>query len=239
MGWVDGLRDRHRLIVMDARGHGKSDKPHAPSAYRMRLLVGDVTAVLDDLGLPQAHFLGYSMGGDIGFGIAKYAPDRATSLVLGGAEARDPDPEHPSEGSERMIRLLGQGRDARIAAFRESAEREVRASQEPAPLEAQLPARLQLVAESDPGALIAMVSGSWREVLHLEEVLPHLTVPCLLFVGEADSAFEGAKAASARIPHARFVSFPGLAHFETAVRSDLVLPHVLRFLADVDRTRKG
>ena len=34
VGWVESLRDRYRLILVDARGHGRSDKPHDPGAYR-------------------------------------------------------------------------------------------------------------------------------------------------------------------------------------------------------------
>jgi pimeloyl-ACP methyl ester carboxylesterase len=49
--------------------------------------VADVLAVLEALQLSKAHFLGYSMGGRIGLGLAKYAPERVESLVLGGTHA--------------------------------------------------------------------------------------------------------------------------------------------------------
>jgi pimeloyl-ACP methyl ester carboxylesterase len=42
----------------------------------------DVAAVLDDLGLQTANYFGYSMGGWVGFPLAKYAPERARSLIL-------------------------------------------------------------------------------------------------------------------------------------------------------------
>ncbi|MGA3021436.1 MAG: alpha/beta hydrolase [Thermoplasmata archaeon] len=235
LGWVAALRESYRLIVMDMRGHGQSDKPHEPEAYRMEQLVGDVTAVLDSFGARQAHFLGYSSGGEIGWGMAKYAPERLTSLIVGGAEAEDPDPDHPSKWSEQTIRLLRSGREAFVAAAREAAEREIRVAQRPALLEAILPQRLQLIAKADPEALIAMLLWQQKEVLRIRDILPHLTIPCLLFVGEADGYFEGAKAASRLIPRARFVSLPGMAHFETAARADLVAPPLLRFLTEVDR----
>src|SRR5262245_59440298 len=62
-GWVAGLKDDYRLILLDARGHGHSDKPHTPEAYNVELMVHDVTAVLDELEIDQAHFMGFSMGG--------------------------------------------------------------------------------------------------------------------------------------------------------------------------------
>ena len=79
------MKRQNRLVLIDARGHGASDKPHDPAAYDMALRVSDVTSVLDDLQIERANFFGYSMGGWIGFGLAKYAPTRFRSLILGGA----------------------------------------------------------------------------------------------------------------------------------------------------------
>ena len=46
-GYVDALRSDYRLILIDARGHGASDKPHDPGAYELERRVADVVAVLD------------------------------------------------------------------------------------------------------------------------------------------------------------------------------------------------
>ena len=67
----------------------------------------------------------------------------------------------------------------------------------------------------------------------LEEVLPTMRMPCLLFVGEADDAYAGVKECVIHMPNVTFVSLPGLKHAETFYCSDLVLPHVLKFLASV------
>jgi len=40
LGYVDALRARYRLILVDARGHGESDKPHDPAAYGLHLRGG-------------------------------------------------------------------------------------------------------------------------------------------------------------------------------------------------------
>ena len=88
---MDALKGDYRLILVDARGHGQSDKPQDPSAYGLEKRVADVTSVVDAMGVAKAHFWGYSMGGWIGFGMAKYAPDRVDRLVIGGSHpyARD------------------------------------------------------------------------------------------------------------------------------------------------------
>jgi hypothetical protein len=49
-GYVDALKSEYQVILIDARGHGASDKPHDPAAYEMARRAGDVVAVLDDLG---------------------------------------------------------------------------------------------------------------------------------------------------------------------------------------------
>ena len=46
LGYVEALQRDYRLILVDARGHGHSDKPHDPDAYAMAVIVGDIVAVL-------------------------------------------------------------------------------------------------------------------------------------------------------------------------------------------------
>ena len=72
-GYVEPLKPHYQLILVDARGHGASDKPHDAVSYALPfalpLRVSDIVAVLDDLGIQKAHYWGYSMGGWIGFGL--------------------------------------------------------------------------------------------------------------------------------------------------------------------------
>ena len=55
-GYVDALRSDYRLILIDARGHGASDKPHDPDAYELNRRVADIVAVLDALAIERAAF---------------------------------------------------------------------------------------------------------------------------------------------------------------------------------------
>ena len=82
-GITAALAKNHRVIVMDARGHGDSDKPDAEAAYGTTM-VGDVIALLDHFNIRQAQLVGYSMGGMIAMKTAVMHPDRVQSLLLCG-----------------------------------------------------------------------------------------------------------------------------------------------------------
>jgi pimeloyl-ACP methyl ester carboxylesterase len=63
-GYTKVLGGDYRLILVDARGHGRSDKPHEPEAYVRELRAADVVAVLDDLGIEKTYYFGYSMAAE-------------------------------------------------------------------------------------------------------------------------------------------------------------------------------
>jgi len=214
-GYVAALQQDYQLILIDARGHGQSDKPYDPNAYAMQNRVEDVLAVLDALQIETAHYLGYSMGGRIGFGIARYRPERFISLIIGGM--------HPyastGASAQERIALLQQG----MAAYVAHAER----------LNGPMaPDRKARLLANDPQALIASLRAP-RGLDGAEQLLPTMTMPCLLYIGEADSYYPGAQACVQHIPNARFVSFPGLDHSQTSQASQLVVPQVTQFLRQV------
>jgi len=215
-GYVEALRPDYRLILIDARGHGASDKPHDPDAYVLNRRVADVVAVLDALNIAKALYWGYSMGGWIGFGIAKYAKERVRALVIGG--------QHPYARSmgalrEMVQRGIAQGGGAFVAGMEEmfgpeSAERKERL------LSADLKAYLAL-AQDRPG---------------LDDILATMLIPCFLYAGEVDPIYPEVKACSQLIPRVTFFSLPGLNHCDAYTRSELVLPRVTGFLEALDKS---
>jgi len=222
-GYVEALKSDHRLILIDARGHGASDKPHDPEAYRVELMVADVVSVLDDLSISKAHFLGYSMGGLIGWGIAKYAPERFHSLMIGGAirgETTESDRAKPNPYSE----LFRQGMKATLAALEQMFG------------EWWSPALKAQFARNDLEALAAVFSPKERPDfgdVGPEELYPNMALPCLVWVGEADDDAYSHRQYIDLIPNATFVALPGLDHVDACYRLDLVLPHIRKFLAEV------
>ena len=213
-GYVHALRSDYRLILIDARGHGLSDKPHHPDAYGLDRRVADVVAVLDALEIAKALFWGYSMGGWIGFGTAKYAQERFRALVIGGqhAYARSMEPLR-----QVVRRGIAEGGEAFVAGMEEmfgpeSAERKRRL------LSADLEAYLALA----------------QDRLGLEDILPTMPMPCCLYAGDMDSIYPKVEECSRHIRGATFFSLPGWDHCEAYARSQLVLPRITKFLKTVD-----
>ena len=80
-----------RIVRFDKRGHGLSDCPDAP--YDMDTLVADAEAIIDTLGLRDITFVGLSIGGLIGQGLAARRPEVMRALVLMDTAARIGSPE--------------------------------------------------------------------------------------------------------------------------------------------------
>jgi pimeloyl-ACP methyl ester carboxylesterase len=55
-GYVAALKPKYRLVLIDARVHGRSDKPHDPLSYAAEKVAFDIVAVLDDLGMKTAAY---------------------------------------------------------------------------------------------------------------------------------------------------------------------------------------
>ena len=226
-GYARALKTDYRLVLIDARGHGESDKPHDLDAYRLEQFAGDVVAVLDELDIAKAHYWGYSMGTVVGYEIIRRAPSRFCSFTLGGHTPYGPRTETEKQFVQLFVEnvtvALEQGMEAYLG-FLE------RASGPIPPI-----ARKRLL-ENDPRALMAMtrVSHEWPGI---GDILAGITIPCLIYAGEADPLYAGAKEGSTHIPTARFLSLPGLDHFGAFFASDLIIPHVKKFLAEVDHSR--
>ena len=89
-GIAQALAARHRVIAIDARGHGKSDKPHDPGKYGPRM-AADVIELMDHLKIAKAHVHGYSMGGAILTQILARHPDRLITAIYGGSGPQETD----------------------------------------------------------------------------------------------------------------------------------------------------
>lgn len=86
-GWYATLAGAGlRVIAMDCRGHGESDKPHDSRAYG-ETMVDDIAAVMAAAGLNKADIMGYSMGGMLSMGLLMRHPDLVRRAVVAGVGA--------------------------------------------------------------------------------------------------------------------------------------------------------
>ena len=76
--------EHFRCITYDPRGNGKSDRPLAPEAYRLKDYVGDALAVMDATDTDKATLFGWSLSGLVVAALAAYHPDRVEAVVTVG-----------------------------------------------------------------------------------------------------------------------------------------------------------
>jgi len=81
--WVKILKDENRLILLDCRGHGKSDKPTDSAQYGPKMRE-DISKLMDHLSVKKANFFGYSMGAWITWNLLLNEPKRINCAILGG-----------------------------------------------------------------------------------------------------------------------------------------------------------
>ncbi len=221
-GYLDALKDDYRLILVDMRGHGKSDKPHDPAAYDAATQVSDITAVLDELGIDKANYFGYSLGARLGWALAKYAPERLQSLIIGG---HIPFVWDDSEWAANMLAAGTEGWANGLVSFAEA-------------LGVEHPDLYAAYAANDLEAVALASHGLNAEDLASD--LPGMTMPILLLAGENDELFyPQMEQAAQELPNATMAMMPDLDHAQGFMLADQALPFLTEFLATANPEREA
>jgi pimeloyl-ACP methyl ester carboxylesterase len=215
-GYLDVLAGSYRCVLLDHRGHGLSDAPSAPDAHRIERYVTDIISVLDAVGAERAAFWGYSQGADVGLELAATRGERLAALVTTGV-VDDPDPAQAhSETLEALGDIKRRGWDAIVPDYEN----------------ADIPAWFKRqIAETDP----RMVALWWEANVDRTPWarFPLIDAPVFMVVGEEEDPHGWNAEAARRMPRAEVLRLAGLDHLSAYVRSDLVLPDVMRFLTAV------
>jgi len=111
---VPYFQEDYRVILVDLRGHGRSDRPE--SGYHMDDMARDVLGIMDQLHLEQAHIIGSSLGAEVGLSMAASYPQRVLSLVCDGALSSESGPYGTWDGSEAEFEAHVTGRLAKMRA---------------------------------------------------------------------------------------------------------------------------
>ncbi len=220
---VDSLESRFRVLRYDTRGHGGSDAPKAP--YTLEQLVEDAVGLMDVLNIDAAHWIGLSMGGMIGQGVALSYPGRLKSLVLSDTGAIMPDEAQPI-WDKRINEAREGGMEARIQETFEDWFTPEFLKENPAVLEK---IRQQLL--STPVAGYIGCIEAFRRINYINQ-LSKIKIPTLIIVGEKDfgTPVEASRAMYERIPNSRLVILPSAAHLSNIEQPQAFQEALLSFL---------
>ncbi len=187
-GWIAALLGAHlRVVAVDLRSHGSSDRSRDTNDHTLSALVDDIAAVVAQFCPTGFHYLGYSLGARLGWEYAGRRDERLLSLSLGGFGELDPFAaadidalcRHFSEGT-----ALLEGRDAVLAGA------------------------ITASPDNDPEALLSVLAGVEASVPGT--VIP--AVPTLIVNGAADDLAAGGERIAAQVAQGSYVSLPGRTH---------------------------
>jgi pimeloyl-ACP methyl ester carboxylesterase len=220
------LRDRHRVVLFDARGHARSAAPEDPNEYTPEAFVADTARIVERAATKRIVVGGISMGAAIALRYALQYPSSLVGLVLAS---------YPSAGSASSWALAladaldGEGAEAAGeryvwggGRFDDESAKWIR----------------QGFLEHRPRALSAVL----RQVLAVEpvvadreEALRAFTVPTLLIAGERDApAVESTRALQAALPNAQRVVVPGAGHVVNLEKPESFNEALRRFLSEIE-----
>jgi pimeloyl-ACP methyl ester carboxylesterase len=209
-GIVDALvRAGRQVVAIDARGHGRSEKPHDPDRYGETAMARDLLLLVDRLGTPQVDLVGYSMGAVVSL-ITAAQDRRIRRLVVGGVGA--------------AVVELG-GVDTRVIPN----ELLVGALLTDDPTQvAPAATSFRMLADAIGGDRLALAAQA-RSV-HCEPIpLGLITARTLVVVGDADPLAARPEVLAGAIPGATLVVVPG--DHQLAVLSPMFSSAILEFLA--------
>jgi pimeloyl-ACP methyl ester carboxylesterase len=209
----------YRILLMDHRGHGRSDCPAGLPAHRMSEYVADVLAVLDDADVDRAALVGYSAGATVAYAVASRHPGRVGAVAgIGAVGAPDED---------------GGDVAAQVAAIRADGMRA--AMERIAAEEPQRPPDwlIDNLAGTDAEMFALLVQawaiepGSWAD-------FPAIQAPVMVICGENEEpqAATHARLAAQRLPHGSVAVLAGLSHLQAFWRTDLSCPPLTGFLSE-------
>jgi len=191
--WVRMLeREGFRILGIDQRGHGISQKPHDAAGYTVRNLARDVEAVLDTFLVDEALYVGYSLGARVGWQVALDLADRVPRAVLGGV----PDG---------------------IPLDRLDVDQVRRYADEGTPVSHPVTQNYIALAERVPGndlyALLALAEGM-RDSRSIDPAPAHAPQqPVLFATGALDAVLDGSRRLAEAAPQATFFEILGRHHF--------------------------
>jgi pimeloyl-ACP methyl ester carboxylesterase len=189
--WIETLtRAGRRVIALDNRGHGQSEKLYDPAAYHSKTMARDAANLLDHLAIPAADVMGYSMGARIASFLALSRPEAVRSLILGGLGA------HLVDGVGLPLGIADAMEAPSLESLTDPMQRLFRAFADQ--------------TKSDRAALAACIRGS-RQTLEEDEVT-RIACPALVAVGTRDDIAGDPRVLAKMFRRGEALDIPGRDH---------------------------
>ena len=202
-GILQDLARDHRVLALDLRGHGRSDKPHEPLEYSE--LADDVIRLMDHAGVRRAHAVGYSLGGIILLKLLTTDPERFERVVIGGAAYRRARGESADDATEAAAREIERGLYRALIVSTAPTD-------EPPPSAEAIRARSREIAASADVLAHAALMRARRALLVSDAEIAVVRVPTLAVVGGADPTLPRVQAMGRRWPGLEIEVVPGATH---------------------------
>jgi pimeloyl-ACP methyl ester carboxylesterase len=202
---LEPLAVNRQVIAVETQGHGHTADTARPMT--IEALAGDVVALLDHLGIDEADFFGFSLGGLVAYGIALGAPARVGKLIVASADAHRPPGRESAPLDEDRLPT-----QADFQAMRDAYEA---VAPDPAHFE-EFAARNAATVHEFPG---------WTQELR------SLRAPTLLIFGDRDfSPLPDVLELFALLPNAQLAVLPGTTHMDVIRRPAEMLALITTFL---------
>jgi len=217
---IEILKANYRLILLDCRGHGKSDKPHGDSYYGQKIC-DDIIKLMEHLSIEKANLFGYSMGAFITYHLLLTNPGIFISAILGGfvLTLDETEIEKDIQNSKQIIEAfkvknIDQVKKPMARAFRRIAE----------------------LRNNDLLALAAVQAGllkDWTESMtsaQIKSSLKRIKVPVITIVGSSEILLGDKTLIAQLVPDACHFQIQGKDHI--TVKSDPKFHMVVKAFLD-------
>jgi pimeloyl-ACP methyl ester carboxylesterase len=213
-GIAPALAKNHRVVAIDNRNHGKSDKPNLNGPGRAE----DTIELMDHLKIDKAHIGGYSMGGAFTGALLATHPERFITAHFGGAGISETDPEwiaklpKDHEGVNPMEAALSKGLRIHHAMDNGMSKEEAEKMAEAPPAPRAAPA-----AGAARGARGPAAAAPARPALDLAK----LNIPIIIINGEFDRPRAKSTRAAREANDVTIVVLPGKQHLSAIVNGSM------------------
>jgi pimeloyl-ACP methyl ester carboxylesterase len=213
-GYLEAFHGARRVISLDLRGHGKSDKPHEASLYGFDRNASDVLAVLDAVDAGDVDVFGQSMGGQVVIAMLNADTSRIRSFATNGSAPLAEPLGRPLGMLLKRAQRLREG--GMQTAIDDAMTR--RLPGDGLSADAYI-AYEKMMLESDVDAYIAEAEG---QSLMQDQCLPPQGPPTLFIAGEHDALGVTCRDLPTRYPYVQYKELAGEGHFVNA-KVDLFL----------------